>query len=116
MAAVVSGRQTASGESRGQGVAAEHATNGTHGTYGAAGVHRRPRARPRARARTRTRKFRGVRGYLHSEAPSSGHSETLGEHGFEDDDEDEDDYGGVPPVPPRRTTPAPNTPKHDYRA
>ncbi len=86
MAAVVSGRQTASGESRGQGVAAEHATNGTHGTYGAAGVHRRPRARPRARARTRTRKFRGVRGYLHSEAPSSGHSETLGEHGFEDDE------------------------------
>jgi hypothetical protein len=44
----------------------------------------------------RARKFRGVRGYLHSEAPSSGHSETLGEHGFEDDDEDEDDYGGSP--------------------
>ena len=95
MAAVVSGRQTASGESRGQGVAAGHATNGTHGTYGAAGVHPprrrqrrdrvRVRARTRTRTRTRTRKFRGVRGYLHSDAPSSGHFETLGEHGFEDD-------------------------------
>jgi hypothetical protein len=73
MAAVVSGRQTASGESRGQCVAPGHATNGT---YGAAGVHR-----------ARARKFRGVRGYLHSDAPSSGHFETLGEYGFEDEDE-----------------------------
>jgi hypothetical protein len=98
MAAVVSGRQTASGEQRGQGVAAEHATNGTHGTYGAAGVHRR-RARARARAHAHAHAHAHARrrprarlvnsgefgGYLHSEAPSSGHFETLGEHGFEDD-------------------------------
>ena len=101
MAAVVSGRQTASGEQRGQRVAAEHATNAAYGTHGAAGVHGpRPRPRPRARARAwaRARKFRGVRGYLHSEAPSSGYSETLGEHDFED--EDEDDFSGFAALAP----------------
>ena len=101
MAAVVSGRQTASGESRGQGVAAGvrvapgHATNAAYGTHGAAGVHR-------ARACPRAREFRAARGYLHSEAPSIGHFETLGEYGFEDedDDEDEDDFSGFAALGP----------------
>jgi hypothetical protein len=94
MAAIVSGRQTASGEQRGAGVAPGgrvvlgHATNGTyvtHGTYGADGG---PRDRPR--------EFRGARGYLHLEAPSIGHFETLGEYSLED--EDENDYSGFAAV------------------
>jgi hypothetical protein len=92
MAAVVSGRQTASVEQRGVGVALGgrvvlgHATNGTyvtHGTYGADGG-------------PRPREFRGARGYLHLEAPSIGHFETLGEYSLED--EDENDYSGFAAV------------------
>src|SRR5580704_9935830 len=89
MAAVVSGRQTASVEQRGVGVALGgrvvlgHATNVTHVTYGADGC-------------PRPREFRAARGYLHLEAPSIGHFETLGEYGFEDDDED--DYSGFAAV------------------